>query len=344
MNYQKLQAYFFVAVLILVICLNAFVFLPYLSAIALASVFAIVFKPVYEKLKKFLGDKGAFSAFITTLVVMIAIVAPLIFIGSMVFEEAGNLYVRLLSNGGTSVFARSIQNFLRDNFPSLNINIWQYAQEGLRWFLTSAGTIFTSITSGIITLLISFLAMYYFLKDGDQIKQYLISISPLSDKDDKLVWDKLHIAVNSVIRGSLIIAIIQGILAGIGFSLFDVPSPAFWGAVAAFTALIPSVGTSLVLGPAIIYLFLSGDVTSGIGLLIWGVTIVGLIDNLLAPKIMERKMEIHPLLILFSVLGGLSLFGVMGFVIGPLLVSLLAALLNIYQNEFKDYFDKGGVS
>ena len=339
MNYQKLQAYFFVILLAAVAVVNGFVFLPYLSAIALAAVFAIVFRPVFEKLRKFLGDKGAFSAFITTLIVIIAIIVPLIAIGFLVFEEAGNLYTRLLYNGGTSVFAKNIQGFLKSSFPSLNINIWQYAQEGLKWFLSSAGAVFSSITSGIITLLISFLAMYYFLKDGEEIKKYLVSISPLSDTDDKLVWEKLRVAVNSVIGGSLITAVLQGILAGIGFSFFGIPSPAFWGALTVFTALIPSVGTSLVVGPAIVYLFLSGDYANGIGLLIWGAIIVGLIDNLLAPKLMERKMEIHPLLILFSVLGGLSLFGVMGFVIGPLLISLLVALMNIYQNEFKDYFE-----
>lgn len=340
MENQKFQAYFFVSILIMVLVISAFIFLPYLSTIALAVVFAIIFAPVFERLKKNIGDGGALSALLTTVIAVLVAVIPFFIVGFLVFEEAGGLYSVVISGKGTSFeMLNKVNYFMADKFPGVNINIWEYIKEGLRWFLSSAGAIFSGVTNGIITLLLSFLTMYYFLKDGENIKKYLISISPLSDRDDKQVFDKLQVAVKSVIVGSLTIALIQGTLAGIGFSLFNVPSPAFWGALTVFAALIPSVGTSLVIIPTILYLFLSGNFANGIGLLIWGGTIVALIDNVLSPKILQKKMDIHPVLILFSVLGGLSFFGIMGFIIGPLIISLLAALVNIYQTEFKDYFE-----
>jgi len=182
-------------------------------------------------------------------------------------------------------------------------------------------------------------ALYYLLKDGKKLTKAVITYSPLADKYDKQILEKLSIAVNSVIKGSLLISIIQGILAGIGFWIFGVPNPALLGAATVIASLIPAVGTAVIILPACFYLFLTSHFLAGIGLLLWGLLLVGLIDNFLRPKLIEKDIHLHPFLILLSVIGGISLFGAFGFILGPLVLSLLFALLDIYKEEFKDYIE-----
>jgi predicted PurR-regulated permease PerM len=141
--------------------------------------------------------------------------------------------------------------------------------------------------------------------------------------------------INGVIRGYLLIALIQGILMGLGLVIFGVPNPALWGLVAGIAALVPTIGTGLVAIPIIIYLYTTGDTASAVGFLAWATVIVGLIDNLLNPIIVGRKINIHPLVILFSVLGGIALLGPAGILVGPLIVSLLYTLGNMYLRKFE---------
>jgi predicted PurR-regulated permease PerM len=173
------------------------------------------------------------------------------------------------------------------------------------------------------------------LRDGTSLRRQLIRFSPLVDTYDQKIFDKLELAIHSVVKGSLVVGIIQGVLTGIGFAIFDIPNPALWGSIAAIAALIPGIGTALVIVPGIIYSFFSGTMGATIGLAIWGVVAVGLIDNFLGPRLIERGVKVHQFLILLSVLGGITFFGPIGFIIGPLIVSLLYALLEIYKDSLE---------
>jgi predicted PurR-regulated permease PerM len=162
-----------------------------------------------------------------------------------------------------------------------------------------------------------------------------MTFSPLPDHDDEKILSRLENAVNAVIKGYLFIALVQGVLVGFGFWIFHVPHAALWGVVAAIASLIPAVGTGLVSIPAIAFLFFTGDTFSAIGLLLWASILVGTIDNFLTPLVVGTKIHISPFLILFSVLGGISLLGPVGILVGPLTLSLLYTLISIYRNEFK---------
>jgi predicted PurR-regulated permease PerM len=141
--------------------------------------------------------------------------------------------------------------------------------------------------------------------------------------------------MNGVIKGYLLVAIAQGTLMGIGLWIFGIPNPAFWGMVTGFASLIPTIGTGLVSIPSIIYLFVNGHTGAGIGLLLWALCAVGLIDNLLNPYIVGRSVEIHPMLILFSVLGGVAMMGPIGIILGPLAISFIFAVTSVYSSEIK---------
>lgn len=158
----------------------------------------------------------------------------------------------------------------------------------------------------------------------------VVSWSPLQDSDDKMIFGKLERAIDSVVKGKLLIALIQGALTAFGFLMFGVPNAALWGMVAAVSALIPAIGTALVIAPAVAFLFLNGAVGGAVGLVVWGVGVVSIIDNVLGPKLMGRGLQLHSFVILLSVLGGIAFFGPVGFILGPLTVSLLFALMDIY--------------
>jgi predicted PurR-regulated permease PerM len=170
------------------------------------------------------------------------------------------------------------------------------------------------------------------LKDGAKLRQFVISLSPLADSYDELVLSRLGRAVNSVLKGTLTIALIQGVVSALGYMLFGVPNPLLWGTVTAIAALVPGVGTALILTPIVLFLFLTGNVPGAIGLAVWGAFAVGLVDNFLSPHLIGGGSQLHPLLVLISVLGGIGLFGAVGIFLGPLCLSLFMALLSIYAD------------
>lgn len=174
------------------------------------------------------------------------------------------------------------------------------------------------------------IALYYLLKDGGKFTEYLVQLSPLEDKDDRFIVNRLKLAVHSTVKGNLIIGLIQGVVTATGFAIFGVPNPILWGGVSVITALIPSVGTALVLGPAIVYLFVSGDTLSGLGLTIWAILAIGIVDNMLGPKLVGQGMKLHPLSVFVSVIGGMAFFGPLGFILGPLALNITLALVDIY--------------
>jgi predicted PurR-regulated permease PerM len=161
------------------------------------------------------------------------------------------------------------------------------------------------------------------------LRKTIVNYSPLADSDDEAVLGKLAKAINSVMRGRVLLAVLQGFLAALGMFIFGVPNAALWGSVAVIAALVPGIGTALVVIPAAAYLFWQAPLGLAIGFLLWGLILVGMVDNMLGPKLLGRGTQVHPLFILLSVLGGISVFGPLGFLLGPLVVSLLFALLEI---------------
>lgn len=325
MSDRKPQLYFLLAILAGTFILVFFIFRPFLYALVLAMVFATVLQPVYQKIVGFTRGRQELAALATILIIVAFIFTPLIFLGVQIFQEAQQLYSSLTESGGKNTVLNIFNSLLTSS-----LNIDQYLKQGLGWLLQHLGFIFGSFAKMTVSSFLFLIALYYLLKDGRKLKAAIITLSPLSDADDEAIFQKLEMAVDSVMKGSLLIALVQGVLTAVGFAIFGVPNAVLWGSVAAIAALIPGIGTALVLTPAILFLFLTDETFSGVGLLLWGVTAVGLIDNFLGPKLVGRGMQLHPLIILLSALGGIGFFGPIGFLLGPLVLSLLFALLEIY--------------
>jgi predicted PurR-regulated permease PerM len=337
----KLQLQFLLIVLAGALVLSFFVISPFLTPLALAAVLAVVLQPVYRAVLRNTGNRQSTAALATVVLSFVCILIPLAFLGTKIFHESTQLYSSLVEGdnrqnlvvGAIRSIGNTSENILPgtgDFFTNLSNNLDVYVRKGLVWLTEHLGAALSGISALLLDLFIFFIALYYLLRDGPRLRQALITLSPLDDKDDRVVFDRLELAVNSVLKGSLTIAGIQGVLTAIGFAIFGVPNSVLWGTVTVVAALIPGIGTALVLVPGIIYLFVVGNTVSAVGLLLWGILAVGIVDNLLSPKLIGRNMQMHPLIVLLSVLGGILFFGPTGIFLGPLCISLLFALITVY--------------
>ena len=335
MSYQKSELYFLVALLAGVGIVTFFIFEPFLYALILAVIFATVFAPVHKRVLSIMRKSHGLASLLTTAFVLVVIVVPITFLSTQIFQEATSLYSSVVNDGGASGLMSNLEEVARGTLASFlpigSLDFSQYIKQGLSFLIQHLGTVFSNVAKILVGVFVLFIALYYLFKDGQEFKKSVISLSPLSDVYDEIIFRKLELAINSVARGSISVALTQGFLTAIGLAIFGVPNPVLWGSVAAVTALIPGVGTALVLIPSILFLFFTGTTASAVGLLVWGIVAVGLVDNVLGPKIVGKGAKLHPFLILMSILGGISFFGPIGFIFGPLALSLLFAFLEIYS-------------
>lgn len=342
---SKTQHYFFLVILFAVAVLTIVIFFPYLTSLLLALVFSVMFRPLHRQVSRIFSkgnQASSVSTFITLIIVAVLVITPLIFLGKQIYKESENLYFSLTDENHRSQIIQTLNSFsqsLSDKFLNMfpaynfdNFNVTTYVQNFMEWSFANLDTIFSSVTKLALQIFIMLFALFYLIRDGGKLKMNMISLSPLSDEHDEKIFAKIRLAIRSVVTGSLVVSVIQGALTGIGFFLFGVPNPALWGSFAVVAALVPGIGTSLILIPGVLYLFFATTQLQAFGLLIWGIVAVGLIDNYLGPLLVHRGVKIHPFIILLSVMGGLVFFGPIGFIAGPLLVALLFALLEIYKS------------
>lgn len=336
MNENKLKNPFLLVLLLGIFILSFFILRPFIYPIILAGAFSVVFAPAYRALQLRFKLGVNLASALATILVFIVIFSPLVFLGTQITKEATGLYDSVISGGSTGMLTVLISERISQYLPSANIDIKQYAESGLSWLLPHLGSLFSNTASLLLAAFIFFFSLFYFFKDGHRLKQVVVGLSPLSDSDDQMLLTRLSVAVNAVVRGNILIAIIQSIIATIGFTIFGVPNPALWGAVTMMAALVPGIGTALVLIPVIIYLFVFSSLAMSLGMLGWGMAAVGLVDNILGPRLMGRGTGLHPLLVFLSVIGGIAFFGPIGILLGPIVISLLVALFELYTLRLKN--------
>lgn len=306
---------------------------PFLPALALAAAAVIICYPVYERILRYTPrhNKSLASA-LSTLVVLILIIIPVLYVSSVVVSEAVSFYRNIIEADEFFLtrYLGDLESFMQTQMPGFELNLTDQFRQGAQWFVGNLGAIFAGTATTLFMLLLSIVGMFYLFRDGWEFTRWLVRVSPLPDMEDEVILSRLALAVRSVVTGVVLVSIIQGVAAAVGFSLFGIDRAILWASIAAIAALLPGIGTMVIMVPAIIYLFVIGNVLNAIGLLIWAAFAVVLIDNFVGPYLMSRGNKLHPFLILLSVLGGIAMFGPIGFVIGPVLVSLFMVLLELY--------------
>lgn len=333
----KIEAYFFTAFFVSILVAVGYMFLPFLGAIATAIVLATLSYPLYERVFRICRIQ-TLAATITTLVVTLSILLPAMGLFVLMLEEARGIS-QLVSSFDVSTFPNTIDSVIvhvTGAIPLLgSLDLGAIIQKAFESLTSGIAGFVVGTADAVFNVFLTIFALFFFLRDGRVFLAGFIKLSPLSDDEDVLIVRKLRVVSASLIRGTLTIAVLQGLLTGIGLLLFGVPNPVLWGSFAAFGALVPTIGIGLVTVPILAYLALTGQFVAFVGFATWSILIAGTVDNVLGPKLIGGRAHIHPLFILFSVLGGLLLFGPPGFLIGPLLFGLLVALSEIYVLKIK---------
>jgi len=313
-------------------------FLPFVGALSLAAIIVVICNPLYEGILKRLPNNNKSIAALGALAfVVVAIVVPLGILTSLILSEAISIYTLFNATDHASLFdsLTQFESIIQTFIPTFTLDVATVVQQTASFFVEHLVSLFAGTASTIFLFFLSLIASYYFFKDGKHFTTYLIQLSPLKDADDARILARLATAVRSVALGTVSVAIIQGTLTALGLTLFGFDRAILWGCVAAIGALVPGIGTAIVFIPAVGFLLYSGAYLSALLLGIWGAIAVGLIDNLIGPYVMSRGNNVHPFLILLSVLGGIPLFGPLGFILGPVILSLFMVLLELYHHHIK---------
>ncbi|EKE12043.1 MAG: protein of unknown function UPF0118 [uncultured bacterium] len=344
MELKRYNVYFFFITLVGISVVTYFVFKPFLMPILLAAILAVMFQRPYNFFVRLTNDSRRISAFFISFLGIIIFSAFFLSIIGLILNEASNFY-------HTTLGAQEYQNYLDKTVNNVNNNNFlksigfdnivnadtiknSVSQLGQNAFAIVQKT-YQGIASLIFFTVIMFFTLYYFLISGKALVKHIMYLSPLRDAHEKILIKKFISISRATIKGTLIVGIVQGSIGATLFAVVGIPSAVVWGIVMMFLSLIPMLGTGLIWLPAAIIMFLLGNVWQGIVILIVGGGIISTIDNFLRPKLVGNDTQMHPLIVFFSTLGGISLLGFFGFIVGPIIVALFLALWEIYGVEFK---------
>ena len=316
--------------------------------IAAGLILSYIFYPVYRAAYGLLKFRTVSALFVTILVVVLLIVPSFFVVNKLTTEvSVGFVVAKQYIEGGTraikcegDALCQLIPKNLRDIDPKIKALLTNSLGKGTEFILGRSTQLLLSLPSMLLTLFIVFFTMYYMLKDGDRLIERIKSGIPLKKhRQDALVAQFSSVA-SAVVYGTVVVAILQGILAGIGFFLFGVPSPVVWGLVTLLASLVPFLGPFVVWLPIALLLVFSGHYSGdglmllrGIGLLLYGTLVVSGIDNVLKPRIIGKKANVHPALVLLGIMGGMNLFGIVGIVLGPVIVAVFVTAYDAYVQE-----------
>ncbi len=308
---------------------------PYAVVLATAGVAAILLSPIDARVRKRIRPR--LSALLMIVLMFCVIVVPLIFLSFFMIGQGIDLAKMTIADpqwvAGFKVedqtWFANLPQVLQKEITSMDVG--DLVRRMSNWVSTNLAAIFSGGLTFLFETFIFFICTYYFLVDRERIIKTLISLSPLEDKTDRRILGKIVGTVRGVIFGTLVVAVIQAILAGIGMVVFGVPGASIWAALTIIASQIPLFGTALILIPVILYLFFAGHLAASIGFAVWSAIVVGLADNILQPYLVSGKTHMHALLILISMLGGLQFFGPIGFILGPAVLAAFLVVVELYR-------------
>jgi predicted PurR-regulated permease PerM len=333
LNEQYLKNIVSIMVFFLLIFLSFLILKPLLFAIIIAFILAFIFNPIYDWFYLKLKSRNI-AAFLVVLMIIIIIVVPLWFFLPTIIRQSYHAFFAINKIDFVEVIrtilpkTETMQELSRDLGPVLN----EFISRAISSFTKSLSEIILNFPIISLQIFVTFFTLFYVLRDKDQIISYVKDVLPFQkDIKEKLLTYTQQVT-SSVLYGQVVIGIIQGLIAGIGFFIFKVNNALFLTIIAVILGILPIIGTALIWVPVVIFLFIGGNVVSGWGVFIFGI-ISSTIDNFLRPIIVSRKTKINPLILLISMLGGVFFFGILGFIIGPLIISYLIVLLEVYRGK-----------
>ncbi|WP_372964941.1 AI-2E family transporter [Marinobacter sp.] len=343
--YAKLETRTFLAMLVGVSIAFVLLMKPFLGPIFWAVAIALIFHPVQQILLRRLGDRPNLNALITLFICTVIVVIPVLVLGAAMIGEGMGIYQKIQSG---EIRPGEYIDQINDSFPAIqaflaqfDINVGELRDRAVNAFL--GGSQFLAkqaleVGQNTFEFFLGWALMIYLafflIRDGNKLVELIIKALPLGDERERLLFAKFAEVTRATVKGNLLIAIIQGALGGIIFGILGITGALLWGVVMAIVSLLPAVGAAIVWVPVALYLTAVGDVVPAIVLTVFGVVVIGLADNILRPILVGRDTKLPDYLVLLSTLGGIAMFGINGFVMGPLVAALFMAFWGIFIREF----------
>lgn len=326
---------------------------PFFVVLLLATILATAFYPLYNRIYGAVKEKGNLASLITCFLIFALIIIPLFFFIIMLGKQSFDTYIYVsdyISAGhldpfvkwGEGGFVYDVLGDLRKHIDGVidveNIDVKGAITDGAKSVATYIAAQSGNLLKGFGFLLLKFFillfAMFYLFKDGHKIMEKIMTLSPLPDRHEVELVRKFKEISLATLYGIFLTSLLQGIIGGVGFFIAGIPNALFWGTAISVFSLVPLFGTATIWGPASIFLLLGGEYFGGIFLLLWGIFVVGTVDNLLRAYLIGGRAKMNQLLTFLSVFGGIGLFGLIGVIFGPLILMLFFAFLHIYETEY----------
>lgn len=339
---------FFIVLLVFIVYQAFLIFSPFYKSIFWAGILSFAFFPVYERVRKALGKRDTLAALLTTIIIMFVVIPPVVYIIFNLAAQAIQLYQvasDYVREGRLELLVERVRTLQAIQNLQARTEIWTPIKDNLgSWMLRASKELgnFTALQVGVITknvffitfnLLFSMVLVFIFLRDGEKIYNFVYHVAPLEEKNKKPLFKQINDTFTAVIRGQLLTAIVQAVVAGILFWLVGVPLPLLFAVVLFFTTLIPVLGAATVWFPLTLYLLSIHEPVRAAILFIFGLLVISLLDNAIKPAIIGEKTKLPYFLLFFGILGGLKLYGFMGIFLAPVVLSLFFALIRIYQER-----------
>ncbi|WP_114973707.1 AI-2E family transporter [Rhodoferax ferrireducens] len=319
------------------------ILLPFYGAILWGAIIALLFTPLYRRLLPRVKKQRTLAALVTLLFVLLIVVLPLVLITAALAHEAALLFERLQSGElNPALYFRGVFNALPDwiqslldrfglvNFATLQRRLAAALTQGSQFIATQALSIGQITFEFVASLFIAFYLAFFLIRDGDDVVRAVRQAIPLAPAHKHELFNKFTTVIRATVKGNLLVAAIQGALGGLAFWFLGVGGALLWAVLMAFLSLVPAVGAGLVWLPVAVYFLMNGAIWQGVALIAYGMLVIGLIDNLLRPILVGKDTRMPDYVVMITTLGGMAVFGINGFVLGPAIAAMFIAVWHIY--------------
>jgi predicted PurR-regulated permease PerM len=346
MQLRSLEHSTFLLLVVVVSLAFAWIIIPFYGAVLWGTISAIVFAPLYRRLLQAMPQRRTLAAVATVLIIVVLVILPFILISLVLVQEAASVYESVQS--GELNFDRYFQQIVAQ-LPSWAANLLarfgltnlSAVEQKLSVALAAGSQFITSqiINIGqntfnfVISLLLMLYLLFFLLRDGNELSLRIRHAIPLRPEQKRALFEKFTVVIRATVKGNIAVALVQGALGGLIFWLLGIHAPLLWAVLMAFLALVPAVGAGLVWLPVALFFLMTGATWQGIVLIAYGVLVISVVDNILRPILVGQDTKLPDYVVLISTLGGISIFGVNGFVLGPVIAAMFMAVWHILSTS-----------
>ena len=343
---SALETRAFMLLLVVVTLAFGVILLPFWGAVFWGVIIAILFAPLQRELVRRMGQRRTWAAVTTLAIILLIVTPPLILIVGALVQESSAVYARIQSgelNFGRYFqeivdalppwFTKVLDRFGLGNLGDIQQRLTTVVAQASQLIATRALGIGQNTLEFVVGFFIALYLAFFLLRDGAALTLRIKAAIPLDEPHKLSLARKFATVIRATVKGNIVIAVTQGALGVLAFWVLDVRGALLWAVLMAFLSLLPAVGAGLIWGPVAVYLLVTGSVAQGVGLIAFGVLAIGMVDNVLRPILVGKDTRMPDYVVLISTLGGLAVFGINGFIIGPVIAALFIAVWDIYVNE-----------